>query len=144
MANRNDNFSFYFMMYNVPQFIGTEDKIVGPFTAKQLGWLATVGVILLILWNLLDMSTFIVTAIPLSIIFGAFAFYKPNGQSFLKFVTSMLFFGIHPKIYIWKRDAQIKFSLKKAPAKKPEAGEYIRKKALNQSEVQEISSLLDN
>lgn len=132
------------MMYNVPQFIGTEDKIVGPLTAKQLGWLAALGVILLILWNTLDMSAFIATALPLAGIFGALAFYKPNGQSFLSFITSIIFFGIHPKIYIWKRDAQIKLSLKKAPAKNPEAGEHIRKKALNQDDLQKISSLLDN
>ena len=65
-------------------------------------------------------------------------------KKFLKFVTSMVFFGFRPKIYVWKRDNQLNFSLKKPPVKKPESGEIIRKKALNQAKIEEISSLLDN
>jgi len=131
------------MMHNVPQFIDTEDKIVGPLTAKQLGWLFGAGAILLIFWNLLDFVSFIIVAILVLVIFGAFAFYQPNGQSFLSFIISIIFFGVRPKIYVWKRDDQIKLNLKKATPKKPEAGEHIRKKALNQTSVQEISDLLD-
>jgi len=37
------------MLFNVPQFIDIEDKIVGPLTAKQLGWLALGSVIALLL-----------------------------------------------------------------------------------------------
>jgi hypothetical protein len=131
-------------MYNVPQFIDTEDKIVGPLTAKQLGWLFCAGAIVLVIWNLLDFGTFIITAIPVVAIFGAFAFYRPNGQPFLKFIVSLVFFGVRPKVYLWKRDTQIKLTLKKAIVKKPAAGENIRKKSLNQDKIQEISSLLDN
>jgi hypothetical protein len=130
-------------MYNVPQFIDTEDKLVGPLTAKQLGWLFGAGAIILVVWNLLDFGTFIITAILVLALFSAFAFYKPNGQPFLKFVISMVFFGVRPKIYVWKRDQQIKLTLKKSAVKKPEAGEKIRKKALNQDKIQEISSLLN-
>jgi hypothetical protein len=131
-------------MYNVPQFIDTEDKIVGPLTAKQLGWLFGAGAILLVLWNLLDFVSFLIAGFLTVAIFGAFAFYRPNGQSFLKFVISMVFFGVRPKIYVWKRDNQSKLTLKKIAVKKIESGEKIRKKALNQAKVQEISSLLDN
>ena len=131
-------------MYNVPQFIDTEDKIVGPLTAKQLGWLFGAGGILLVLWNLLDFAYFVIAALFVLALAGAFAFYRPNGQSFLKFVTSMVFFGFRPKIYVWKRDIQSGLILKKAPAKKPAAGENLRKKALNQDKIREISSLLDN
>ena len=131
-------------MYNVPQFINTEDKLVGPFTAKQLGWFFGAGGILLILWNLLDFSSFVIAALFVVGLAGAFAFYKPNGQTFLSFIISMVFFGARPKIYVWKRDNQSKLALKKAPAKKPAAGENLRKKALNQDKIREISSLLDN
>ena len=44
------------MISNVPQFIDTEDKIVGPLTAKQLGWMAVGGVLFLIVWTTLDRS----------------------------------------------------------------------------------------
>lgn len=132
------------MMHNVPQFIDTEDKIVGPLTAKQLGWLFGAGAILLVLWNLLDFASFVIAGLFVLAIAGAFAFYHPNGQSFLSFVLSMVFFGFRPKVYVWKRDAQSELTLKKMPAKKPTAGENLRKKALNQDKIQEISSLLDN
>jgi hypothetical protein len=132
------------MMHNVPQFIDTEDKIVGPLTAKQLGWLFGAGAILLILWNLLDFASFVIAALFVLALAGAFAFYRPNGQPFLKFIISMVFFGVRPKIYVWKRDTSINLSLEKSTIKKPAAGEHIRKKNLNQAKVQEISSLLDN
>lgn len=132
------------MMHNVPQFIDTEDKIVGPLTAKQLGWSFCAGAILLVLWNILDFTSFVMAGLLTVAIFGAFAFYRPNGQSFLSFLISIAFFGFRPKIYIWKRDNQVKLALKKAPAKKPGEGEIIRKKALDQGKIQEISSLLDN
>lgn len=131
-------------MYNVPQFIDTEDKIVGPLTAKQLGWLFGAGAILMILWNFLDFAFFILAGLFVLVIFGAFAFYRPNGQSFLKFIISIIFFGFRPKIYVWKRDGQIKLAIKKSVAKKTETGEKIRKKSLNQAKIEEISSLLDN
>lgn len=132
------------MMHNVPQFIDTEDKIVGPLTAKQLGWLFCAGAILLVIWNLLDFVSFMIAGLLTLAIFGAFAFYRPNGQSFLSFAISMVFFGFRPKIYVWKRDDQSKLTLKKTAVKKTEPGEKIRKKALNQAKIQEISSLLDN
>jgi hypothetical protein len=132
------------MMYNVPQFIDTEDKIVGPLTAKQLGWLFCAGAVLLVLWNVLDFAAFIITAILVVALFSAFAFYRPNGQTFLKFLISVVFFGTRPKIYVWKRDNPAKTIIKKSAAKKPEVGENIRKKALNQDKIQEISGLLDS
>ncbi|PIP26419.1 MAG: hypothetical protein CO140_01835 [Candidatus Moranbacteria bacterium CG_4_9_14_3_um_filter_40_7] len=138
-GNDND-----YMMHNVPQFIDTEDKIVGPLTAKQLGWLFCAGGILLVLWNLLDFTSFVIAGLLTVAFFGAFAFYRPNGRSFLSFLISMVFFGVRPKIYVWKRDNQLKMALKKMKIKKPETGENIRKKALNQDKIQEISSLLDS
>ena len=62
------------MQFNIPQFIDKEDKIVGPLTAKQLGWMFGGGAILLVLWNLLDMTAFILAAIVVGGIVGAFAF----------------------------------------------------------------------
>jgi len=131
-------------MYNVPQFIDTEDKIVGPLTAKQLGWLFFAGAILLVIWNLLDFASFVIVGFLVVALFSAFAFYRPNGQTFLKFLISLIFFGVRPKIYVWKRDNPIKLILKKPTSKKPAAGEHIRKKALNQAKIQEISGLLDS
>ncbi len=91
------------MLFNVPQFIEIEDKIVGPLTAKQLGWLAIAGVLILIAWGTLDTSALIVVALVVGAIFGALAFYRPYNQSLLKFIMSGFSYVTRPKMYVWRR-----------------------------------------
>ncbi len=131
-------------MHNVPQFLDVEDKIVGPLTAKQLGWLAGAGVILFILWNFLDFSAFVIAGLFTVALFSAFAFFRPNGQSFLFFLISMVFFFFRPKIYVWKRDFNRNLLLKKVPPRKKEPGEKIREKVLKRDKIEELSRLLDS
>lgn len=124
------------MLFNVPQFIDIEDKIVGPFTGKQLGWMAVAGVILLILWNILDTSAFIVAAIVVCGIFGALAFYKPYNQPLTKFIASSFHFAFKPKMYVWKRSyADLKINKSKKPVKKEEP---YQRKTLTSEKIQEI------
>ena len=91
------------MLFNIPQFIDIEDKIVGPLTAKQLGWLAAGGVGMLLCWSMLDFSAFIMCAVFIGIVFGGLAFYRPNGQPLVSSVGSIFVFFFKPKMYIWKR-----------------------------------------
>ena len=92
------------MIFNVPQYIDTEDKIVGPLTAKKLLWLFVMCALLLTLWSLLELGAFIAIAIPVVIIFLALAFYRPYNQSLYKFITSTGIFVFKPKVFIWRRD----------------------------------------
>lgn len=128
------------MLFNVPQFIDKEDKIVGPFTAKQLGWIAGAGTVMLVLWSLLDISGFILASIPVIGIFGAFAFYRPNGQPFISFISSSLRFAFKPKIYIWRRLPEKIIIQKKTAAKNETKKE---KKVITGKKIEEISDLLD-
>jgi len=41
------------MQFNVPQFIETEDKLIGPFTLKQFLYLAAGGALLVFAWYFL-------------------------------------------------------------------------------------------
>lgn len=95
------------MRANVPQFIEIEDKIAGPLTWKQLFWMIGLLVILLVLYNLFSAGAFILIGIPVSLIFIAFAFIKPYGQTMTSFVYygAMHLFG--PKIYVWKREVHL-------------------------------------
>ncbi len=130
------------MLFNVPQFINIEDKIVGPFTVKQLGWLITGSIILLILWNILTTSTFIIFGLIVGGIFGALAFYRPYNQPLSKFIMSGFYFILHPKIYVWRRNYDnIKTEVK--PIKKKEAKSIHPKKRLTKKKVKEISQYLD-
>ena len=128
------------MLFNIPQFIDKEDKIVGPLTAKQLGWLAGAFVILMVLWSFLDIATLIIAAIPVLGIFGALAFYQPNGQPLIGFFLSSISFLFHPKMYVWKRIPE-KETRRQAPAKKVEVI-HVQKK-VNAGKIEEISKLLD-
>lgn len=129
------------MLFNVPQFIETEDKIVGPFTAKQLGWLAIGGVILLILYNLLDMSAFIIAAIIVGGIFGALAFYRPYNQPLIKLIFSSMSFAFHPKLYVWDRFSG-KIETRVKPVKKKPI-EAPPRKTLDRERLKKISQMLD-
>ena len=91
------------MQHNVPQFIDVEDRIVGPFTAKQFMWLGIAGGLLFILWSYCDVSLFVTMAVPILLFFGALAFYKPNGRPFIIFLQSIFFFFTSSRAYVWKR-----------------------------------------
>lgn len=129
------------MQANVPQYLDIEDKIVGPLTAKQLGWLAMGGVIMLVFWNFLDTSAFIIAAIIIAAICGAFAFYRPYNLPLIKFLTNSVYFVMRPKIYIWKRLPDDTHPLAKSKAKK--AGEIYKRKKVNVQKIGEIGRMLD-
>lgn len=129
------------MLFNIPQFIDKEDKIVGPLTAKQLGWMFGAGGVLLLLWAILDISAFIISSIPVIALFGALAFYRPNNQSLLAFLFSSVSFFFRPKMYIWKRVPDIVDIKKKTPKKI----KYVPRdtKTINNDKIEEIAKLLD-
>lgn len=128
------------MLFNVPQFIDKEDKIVGPFTGRQLGWMAGAGTIMLVLWALLDISAFIIASIPVIGIFGAFAFYHPNGQPFIAFVFSTFRFMSRPKMYVWRRVPEKIFIPKKVTAK---TTDKTLRKEIDEKKIKDISNLLN-
>lgn len=103
------------MMFNVPQYIDVEDKVAGPLTAKQLLWMIGMGAVLLVLWNIFAFGTFAVLAIPVILIFVAFAFYKPYGQPMVVFAGNVLMFLFRPKVYIWHRPYEATPLTQKAP-----------------------------
>ncbi|HEX7586146.1 MAG TPA: PrgI family protein [Patescibacteria group bacterium] len=128
-------------LFNIPQFLDTEDKVVGPFTVKQLGWMAAAAGTLFLLYLLLSKTAMIILAIPILAIFGGLAFYKPEGRTLTSYVSSVVFFSLHPKMYIWKRLPDEIMSIKKSPPKKN--AEAPEKKHLTADKIREISQLLD-
>lgn len=129
-----------FMLFNVPQFIDIEDRIVGPLTAKQLGWLSLGGVILFVLFNFLDNSAFIIACIIVGTIFGALAFYRPYNISLISFIGSSISFIFRPRIYVWKRDFESLKTTKKINKKIQPA---VEKKKIDSRKIEEISKILD-
>lgn len=129
------------MLFNVPQFLDIEDKIVGPLTAKQLGWLGLGGVFLMIFWNFLDTQAFFIAAIIIGGIFGALAFYKPFGQPLISFLMSSVYFVVRPRMYVWHRLPE-KIEMPKKST--PKAEEIIHtQKTLSGKKIDELSKILD-
>lgn len=129
------------MLINVPQYIDVEDKIVGPITAKQLGWLIALGVILLIMWNMVPSPVFFIVGLPLTILFLALAFYRPYGQPLGSFVVFGIMYYFRPKVYIWKRTPQNVIAV--AP-KAQTATIVAPDKHLTQESLRNLAQLLDS
>jgi hypothetical protein len=97
------------MRFQVPQFIDVEDKIFGPLTLKQFLYLAGGGAAIFILYTFLPFFLFVLLALPIGGFFLALAFYKVNGQPFIRVVENALIYFLKSKIYLWKkREAKIK------------------------------------
>lgn len=133
------------MLFNVPQYIDVEDKIAGPLTAKQLLWMFGMGAVLLVLWGLLEKTTFFIAAIPVAGIFCALAFYRPHGQPLIKFIVWGVFFLFSPKTYVWRRELIVK---KKEIKFSDEKNKFEEKREKNKEilykNIEDFSKTLDS
>lgn len=102
-------------MFSVPQFIDVEDKIVGPLTWKQLGWIVAMGAILLISFSIFDTALSIIIGIPTVLFFAAMAFYKPSGLPMATFIANATLFLFRPKVAVWQRPVVAFPTTKSAP-----------------------------
>ncbi len=91
------------MMTSVPQFIDIEDKVAGPFSWRQLGWMVGMGAVLFLLYTVLSSGIFYIAAVPVVILFFALAFYRPNGMALPQFVFYSVSFLFRPKVIVWER-----------------------------------------
>lgn len=129
------------MLINVPQYIDVEDKIVGPLTAKQLGWVVALGVIIMIMWSMLPKVLVFIIGLPLSIIFIALAFFKPYGQPLGSFVIFGIMYFFKPKVYFWRRTPQKDIRM---PQKNDAAVETAVQKNIDQESLKDLAQLLDS
>jgi hypothetical protein len=92
------------MQYQVPQFIEVEDKIFGPFTAKQFIYMAGSGGVALAAISLLPFFVAIIVALPIVALGIALAFYTVNGRPFITVLENMFNYGIRSKLYLWNAE----------------------------------------
>lgn len=134
------------MLISVPQYIDVEDKIVGPLTAKQLGWMFGMGAVLLVCYNIFETGSFIIIAIVVMMIFSALAFYRPNGMTLLAFIGSSIYFFSRPKVYVWKREEGVRGAVISKKEKNEMTQKEVdhNKKKLNFSEIEGFAEVLDS
>ena len=92
------------MRFQVPQFIETEIKIVGPFTLQQFLWVAGGAAFTFLLYTLVKGVLFFVLALPILGIFLAFAFIKIDGVPLIVYASYSLSYFTNPKKYIFKKE----------------------------------------
>lgn len=92
--------------YQVPQFIETETKLVGPLTLKQFLWVAGGLCVAILEFMFLDGYLFIGALLLTVAFFGALAFLKVEGQPFVNFLASMLSYALGSKQYLFRSSAE--------------------------------------
>jgi hypothetical protein len=100
------------MRFQIPQFIETEVKIVGPFTLMQFLWIAGGAAILFLLFVFIKGYLFVVLALPIIAIFLALAFMRIDGVPLLVYLTYALSYFLNPKKYIFKKEGQNNLEIK--------------------------------
>ena len=90
------------MLFQVPQFIDTEDKIVGPFSLMQFLYIGGVIGLSVLLYFLVQTWLWFVLSIPMVALGGALAFYRPNGQPLTRMLIAASSFYFRPQTYSWQ------------------------------------------
>lgn len=90
------------MQFQIPQFIETEDKIVGPLTLKQFIFLAVPGGLSFLMYLFLQTWLWFMLSLPIVGLGIAIAFVKINGQPMSKVVSNAISFYFQPQAYVWQ------------------------------------------
>jgi hypothetical protein len=92
------------MQFQVPQFIETEDKIVGPFTMREFIYVGIAGGISAMLYFTVQTALWAIASV---ILFGgavALSFVKIEGRPLVKVLGAAFGFYWKPQTYLWKSE----------------------------------------
>ena len=90
------------MNFQIPQFIETEDKIIGPFTLKQFLYVAATGLVSFLLFFVLEFWLWVIIAGILMSIGLALAMIKINGRPLTYMVRSAFRYIWSPHAYVFR------------------------------------------
>lgn len=141
------------LQYKIPQNVGIEDKIVGPFSLRQLIMLAVGGGISYVLFAIssklyeLNVLEYILIALPALFALAA-AMLKIHNVSFIKYLMLLLEFAIKPKKRMWDHrgiSALVAPDLTdSAAAKKPESKDAQVLRDRKNVNLRDLSATLDS
>lgn len=95
------------MQFQVPQFIETEDKIVGPLTLKQFLYLAASGAICFMFFFLVKPWLWFILAALIGGLGAALAFIKVEGRPLPEIMLAGLKFMWNPQQYVWQTEKKV-------------------------------------
>lgn len=91
------------MRFQVPQFVDIVDKVIGPLTLKQfLIYLFTV-LALVPFYLVMNLSAFIVVAIPVLGVAALFAHFRLHGKSLFQVFMNAVNYMFRGQLFIWRR-----------------------------------------
>ncbi len=94
------------MQFQVPQFIETEDKIVGPLSLKQFIYIGIAGGISLMLYFVMQFWIWILLSLPVLAAGIGFAVVRVGGRPLSAITRAAFFYFWKPQTYIWKPEQQ--------------------------------------
>lgn len=95
------------MRFQVPQFIETQTKLIGPFTLYQFLWLGGGGVLIFLFNFLFTGMGFIIPSVIVGGIAIAFAFLKIEGMRLASYLGNALSFAIGSKKYLFTKKEDV-------------------------------------
>lgn len=128
------------MKFQTPQFIEIEDKIFGPFTFKQMIYIAGSIGAAFTFWTFLPHFIAILVGAPILALGMALAFYKINNRPFINVMESAFTYFISSQLYVWKKSDK-KIKKKKKVEKERKQTLYVPK--LSESKLKDLSWSLD-
>ena len=143
------------MQFRVPQFLDIEDKVFGPFTFKQFGFMLGAISFAYLFWKLLPVYFSMPLIIIISGNFLALAFVEVNGRKYGEVLEAAVKYFLKAKIFVWQKkeissNSLPEYQLEKLKTrltvqKKIESEKNQAKEIKNQSLVQirELSRKLD-
>lgn len=94
------------MQFQVPQFIETEDRIVGPFTLRQFIYVAVAGGLSFLLYAIVQAWLAVIFSVLIFGIAFGFALVKINGRPLINYVVSAANYYWQPRTYVWQPNNQ--------------------------------------
>ncbi len=91
------------MQFQVPQFIETEDRIIGPLTIKQFLYIAAGGALCFALFFFLEPVYWILSAVFIMPVSASLAFIQINGRPLPSVALAAIGYYWKPRFYVWQR-----------------------------------------
>ena len=91
-------------MFQVPQFIEVESKILGPLSLRQFLIIGGVFIFGALLYFVMQKIYWIMLMVFLVSVASGLTFVKINGQPLIKFSAHIFSYFWQPRYYIWKKE----------------------------------------
>jgi hypothetical protein len=132
------------MVYQVPQFIKEETKLMGWITFTQLWILLSFGGLIVLLFLVLKMWLWLILAAILAPIGFSLAFGKIHSVPIYTLAMAAIRHFWLPKFYLWKKEktfSKIPYPVSQKPVKSEEKRQ--EKKELDKKTLQQLTDILD-